>query len=168
MYALGAKLLLDVRESNGQLFFLFGGTSPREMRPSGPHTFDTPEEGVRLTFTVDEDRTVNKIMLQVPGRELQGRRLAPMALTATRARGYEGKYFSEELETYYTIIRADDGLIAQRLRGDDIALKPIDEDRFIESAGGDLTVRFSRKRSGRVNGFEISVERARGIKFTRQ
>ncbi len=168
LYALGAKLLLDVRESNDQLFFLFGGTSPREMRPSGPHTFDTPEEGVRLTFTVDEDRTVNKILLQVPGGELQGRRLEPMALTAARARAYEGKYFSEELETYYTIIRADDGLIAERLRGDDIVLKPIDEDRFIESAGGDLTVRFSRKRSGRVNSFEISVERARGIKFTRQ
>lgn len=165
LYAMGPKLLLDVRESNGQLYFLFGGTSPREMRPSGPHIFVTSEEGVRLTFTVDEDRTVDKVLLQVPGRALRGQRLAPIALSTAQARAYEGKYFSEELETYYTIVRADDGLTARRLRGEDIKLKPIDVDRFIESAGGDLTVRFLRKRSGRVKGFEISVERARGIQF---
>jgi len=165
LYAMGPKLLLDVRESNGQLYFLFGGTIPREMRPSGPHTFYTSEEGVRLTFTADEDRTVDKVLLQVPGRALQGQRLAPIALSIAQARAYEGKYFSEELETYYTIVRADDGLTARRLRGEDIRLKPIDADRFIESAGGDLTLRFLRKRSGRIKGFEISVERARGIQF---
>ena len=168
LYAMGPKLLLDVRAANGQLYFLFGGTSPREMRPSGLHSFDTSEEGVRMTFTVDEDRTANKVLLQVPGGALQGQRLAPIALSAAQARAYEGKYFSEELETYYTIVRADDGLTARRLRGEDIKLKPIDADRFIESQGSDLTVRFLQKRSGRIKGFEISVDRARGISFVRQ
>ncbi|UCG72390.1 MAG: serine hydrolase [Chromatiales bacterium] len=168
LYAIGPELLLDVREANGQLYFLFGGTTPREMRPSGPHTFNTSEEGVRLTFTADDDGTVNEVQLQVPGRTLRGQRLAPITLTAAQARAYEGKYFSDELETYYTIVRADDGLTARRLRGEDIGLKPIDADRFIEAVGGDLTVRFLRKRSGRIKGFEISVERARGIQFKKQ
>lgn len=168
LYALGPNLLLDVREADGRLFFLFGGTSPREMFPSGPRTFVTSEKGVSLTFTLDRDRTVSSVVMQVPGRKLEGRRLEPLVLTPKQLRAYEGTYFSDELEAFYHIVSDEGGLIVERLRGVDIALTPIGDDRFIESGPGGFTLRFKRKRSGRVRGFELSVERARHIEFDRQ
>jgi len=167
LYAMGPDLLLDVRESQGQLYFMLGGTSARAMVPTVGDTFVTSEEGVSLSFASGEGR-ITSVVLRVPGRTLQGRRLEPVVLTATQVRAYEGQYFSQELETYYTIVSDDDGIIAQRLRGEDIALTPISKDRFLDSAVGDLTVHFTRKRSGRVGGFRISVERARGIRFDKQ
>ncbi len=168
LYAMGPTLLLDVREVDGRLIFLLGGSTPREMFPAGPHTFATTEAGVRLTFTPDSERSINAVELQVPGLARAGRRLAPLKLTTTQARAYPGAYFSQELGTTYTIVRNGDGLVVQRLRGEDIVLMPVDQDRFIGSAMRDLTLRFDRRASGRVRGFELSVDRARGIRFEKQ
>ena len=168
LYAMGPTLLLDVREVGGRLVFLLGGATPREMFPAGPHIFATSEAGASLRFIPDSNRSIDAVELQVPGRARAGQRLAPFELTAAAARAYLGEYFSQELGTSYTIVRNGDGLAAQRFRGDDIALLPIDRDRFIESTMRDLTLRFDRRASGRVRGFELSVDRARGIWFEKQ
>jgi CubicO group peptidase (beta-lactamase class C family) len=168
LYAIGPRLLLDVRKTDGRLYFLFGGTTPREMLASGSHTFVTTEVGVTLTFRPDSDGTVTHVVMDVPGLTLDGQRLHPYDLSKKDARAYEGTYRSDELDTTYTIIHDDGGLRAARPRSDDIVLTPIDDDRFIEPDAGDLTVRFVRARSGRVRGFELSVERAVGIEFKKR
>ena len=54
------------------------------------------------------------------------------------------------------------------IRGNDLVLVPVDEDRFMERPSGGLTVRFRRNRFGNVREFALSVDRARGIVFRKQ
>jgi CubicO group peptidase (beta-lactamase class C family) len=168
LYTFGTDLLLDVRQADGRLFFLFGGSTAREMFASGPYSFVTTEEGVSLTFEPGEDNTVSRVVLEAQGRKFQGLRAEPVALTARQLRAYEGTYFSEELEAFYHIVSDEGGLRVEQLRGIDVALTPISPDRFMESAPGGFTLRFKRRRSGRVGGFELSVERARHIEFDKR
>ena len=168
LYAMGGELLLDVREAQGRLYFLLGGTTPRELRATGGHNFAAAEPGVSVSFAPGENGTVAGVELRVPGRTLSGKRLEPFALTDARARRYEGRYFSEELQTYYDVVRNDGGLLVRRLRGEDIPLRPISPNRFLDAAIGDLSVTFSQRRSGRIDGLTLSVDRARNLHFDKQ
>ena len=168
LYAFGPDLLLDVRQEDGRLFFFFAGSSRREMFAIGPYSFMTNEEGVSLIFAGDSKDKVNRVVMNTPGRQLEGRRLEPVVLTSRQLRSYEGSYFSDELETIYSVISNGSALAIERLRGNDVVLKPISPDRFMESVPGGFTLHFKRKRSGRVSGFEISVERARHIEFDKR
>ena len=106
--------------------------------------------------------------LRVPGRTLSGKRLEPFVLPAARARRYEGRYFSEELQTYYDVVGESGGLLVRRLRGEDIQLRPISPNRFLDATIGDLSVTFSQRRSGRIDALTISVDRARNLRFEKQ
>jgi CubicO group peptidase (beta-lactamase class C family) len=168
LYALGAELLLDVREAQGKLYFLLGGTSPRALHATGGHTFAAAEPGVSINFAPGETGAIAVAELRVPGRTLSGKRLEPFILTAARARRYEGRYFSEELQTYYDVVWDSDGLLVRRLRGEDIQLRPISPNRFLDATIGDLSVRFSQRRSGRIDALTVSVDRARNLRFDKQ
>ncbi len=168
LYAMGAELLLDVREAQGKLYFLLGGTSPRALHASGGHTFVAAEPGVTVSFAAGENGTIAVAELRVPGRTLSGKRLEPFVLPAARARRYEGRYFSEELQTYYDVVGDSGGLLVRRLRGEDIQLRPISPNRFLDATIGDLSVTFSQRRSGRIDALTISVDRARNLRFEKQ
>jgi len=168
LYALGAQRLLDVRIADGQLYFFLEGSTPRLMFPAGRHRFTTQEEGVEVTFTAGEDGPMVKVVMSVGSQQFTGKRLKPVNLKTRQLRAYEGRYFSEELETFYSIVATDDVLTVQRLRGADFPLVPIEEDRFLEQPAGGLELRFNRNRFDKIRGFTLSVDRARGISFRRQ
>ena len=165
-YALG-QMLLEIRESDGSLYFRIGGGDLRPLTATGPVTFATSEPGVSLEFQLDENRSITGVDLLAAGRTLPAERLEPEMLTATDARAYEGRYHSEELDTSYRVVYENGHLVARHLRGSDIVLTAFGQDRFLESAGGDLRVDFQRSRRGRITGFEVSVDRARAIAFDR-
>ena len=111
---------------------------------------------------------MESVTLTVASRDFYGQRLLPPTPTSKRLRTYAGDYYSEDLETYYTLVATDEGLAVRRLRGADLVLVPVDDDRFMERPSGGLTVRFGRNRFGNVRGFTLSVDRARGIVFRKQ
>ena len=168
LYALGRQRLLDVRTVDGQLFFYLDGGVPRLMFPAGNHRFTTQEKGLTLTFAAGPGDAVESVMMTVGSRTFDGHRLLPPTLTKKQLRSYEGRYYSEELETFYTIVATDNGLAVRRLRGNDLALMSVDEDRFMEHPTGGLIVHFARNRFGNVRRFALSVDRARGIPFRKQ
>jgi hypothetical protein len=77
---------------------------------------------------------------------------------------YEGRYFSEEVETFYTVTLEDDTLVLRQRRLDDANLRPGEVDEF--SAGG-LTVSFERDRNGGVIGMYLANGRTRDVRFER-
>ena len=168
LYELGRQRLLDVRRVDGQLYFFLDGGVPRLMFPGGNHRFTTQEKGLTLTFAVGPNDAMESVMMTVGSRTFDGQRLVPPTLTKKQLRSYEGRYYSEELETFYTIVATDNGLAVRRLRGIDLALVPVDEDRFMEHPAGGLVVRFGRNSFGNVRRFALSVDRARGISFRKQ
>ncbi|MFG0258757.1 MAG: hypothetical protein ACF8LK_00280, partial [Phycisphaerales bacterium JB041] len=79
---------------------------------------------------------------------------------------YAGRYFSEELETFYTIAVEDDHLVLRHRRFDDLPLKPDTEHKF--NGGFPVAVAtFETDASGRVITLIVENGRARGIRFER-
>ena len=106
-------------------------------------------------------------------------------------RGFSGRYFSEEIETFFTVDfedpaeeasgatagsdqAADVGdsrgqggephLVLRHRRLEDAQLSPGDRDTF---SGGGLTLSFERDRNGTILGFYLSNTRTRDVRFER-
>ncbi|MFC1529506.1 serine hydrolase domain-containing protein [Gemmatimonadota bacterium] len=77
---------------------------------------------------------------------------------------FKGRYFSEELETFYTIEVKEERLVVFHRRLDDATLTAGVEDTF---SGGGLTFSFERDRNGQVIGFYVANGRTRDVRFER-
>ena len=99
--------------------------------------------------------------------ELTARRLETWAPSAGELAEYEGRYFSDELETFYTVVTAETGLVIRHRRLDDIELEPKVRDSF--SATFPISeVAFERDEAGNLTGMRVSNIRTRNILFTKQ
>ena len=77
---------------------------------------------------------------------------------------FVGRYFSQEIETFYTVTLEEDRLVLQQRRMDDGNLNPRAVDTF---AGGGMEVSFERDRNGDVIGLYMSNGRTREVRFER-
>lgn len=81
-------------------------------------------------------------------------------------RQFEGRYFSPELETLYTLVVEDGALIAKHRRHPDFELEPTEPDTF-EADNFFGTARFERNRGAAVTGMRVSNGRVRNLLFER-
>ena len=98
----------------------------------------------------------------VESTEAKSELLAPEQLQE-----FEGNYYTEELDTTYTIRVRGDGLVAQHIRHDDILLTYAD-DHFLGDAWFFPEVRFTRDETGRVTGFKLTGNRVRNLYFEKK
>jgi hypothetical protein len=80
---------------------------------------------------------------------------------------YAGTYYSPELETQYTVLLKNGGLVARHRRNGDIDLRPASPDRFTASGGYFSEVTFEKGADGRVSGMRVSSGRVRRLHFQR-
>jgi CubicO group peptidase (beta-lactamase class C family) len=79
---------------------------------------------------------------------------------------YAGKYYSDELDTRYTVVLKDDTLVIRRRKFEDAALTPTFTDAFSNSDLGGL--RFIRDSEKRISGFELNAGRVRHLQFSKE
>ena len=89
------------------------------------------------------------------------------SLAAEQLTEFEGDYYTEELDTTYTIRVRGDGLVAQHRRHDDILLTYAD-DHFLGNAWFFPEVRFDRDDTGSVTGFRLTGNRVRNLHFEKK
>lgn len=77
---------------------------------------------------------------------------------------YEGRYFSDELETLYTIRLKDRALVASSVAFGDIKLNPASKDNFT-GVFWFPTVRFLRDEVDAISGFNVTAKRIRHAHF---
>ena len=80
---------------------------------------------------------------------------------------FEGDYYTEELDTTYTICAREDGLVAQHIRHDDIFLTHTDG-HFHGDTWFFPEVRFTRDDAGRVTGFKLTGGRVKNLYFEKK
>ena len=169
LYELETGVLVEFGLAEDVPYAIVGGGSARPLHALGDHVFGTDEAGVIFRFMADEQGTISSVVLELTDAEVPGRRIPPLMLTTSELREYAGTYFSGELEIFYDIEAAPDSMLVMRqLRLADVRLKPIGADRFREEPGGNLWIEFRRGRRGRIEGFELSVSRARDIASRRE
>ena len=79
---------------------------------------------------------------------------------------YAGRFYSDELETRYTLEVVNDTLTAHHQRHDDLKLTPVKADVLETRILG--TLEFVRDNSGKVVGFKASNGRVRNLAFRKE
>ncbi|MDE0689023.1 MAG: serine hydrolase [Candidatus Poribacteria bacterium] len=97
-----------------------------------------------------------------PDESIKSEPLSPEQLTE-----FEGDYYTEELDTTYTIVRHEGGLVAQHRRHDDIVLTYTDG-HFRGDAWFFPEIHFLRDDTGRVTGFRLTGNRVRNLHFEKK
>jgi CubicO group peptidase (beta-lactamase class C family) len=154
-------LLLNVELQGRQLQIQLPGQPSLPLRPTSMTSFEVVGAPARITFNTAADSAVEGITFQQggdhPGRRVVEKPPADLSIFA-------GRYFSEELETYYDLSVEDGKLVIRHRRFGPVPLTHTSGDSF----SGVLPVTqvvFARDAEGKVTGFEAGNGRARGIVF---
>ena len=169
-YALDAvpSFVLTFTREGDSLFVQATGQPRLEIVPTSDSTFRLLAVVASVTFLRSESDEVEGAILHQngdqPATRLEDEAAGPWEPSAEILADFEGRYFSEELETYYELSIEDDGLIMRQRRLGEVPLTPAEEDAF---TGGNLSFSFERDGNGQVTGFYLSNVRTRDVRFAR-
>jgi hypothetical protein len=90
---------------------------------------------------------------------------APWTPNANELAAIAGRFYSEELETFWQFALVEGTLVVRQRRMTDVPLRATTKDTF---TGGSVTLTLERDRAGQVIGFYANVARSRDIRFERQ
>jgi CubicO group peptidase (beta-lactamase class C family) len=128
---------------------------------------DVPGIEARVSFHRESDGRVERGTLYQNG-STPFHRVEPWRPGTRELTAYAGRYYSPELETFYTVAVEDSQLVARHRRHGDITLAPAEQDVFGGSAWFFSNVRFERDEAGIVSGMRVSNGRVRNLHFEKQ
>lgn len=171
-YALDAApaFVLTFSRSGDTLYTQATGQGKLRLTPTSDTSFAVT--GVAASVEFSRDAATKKVtgatLVQAGARQKATRQgtaaAAPWVPSAAELTAIAGRYFSEELETFWDLVVADGKLVARQRRSADVSLTPSMKDTF---TGGAITVTLERDRAGRVIGLYANVTRSRDIRFER-
>jgi CubicO group peptidase (beta-lactamase class C family) len=138
-----------------------------EIKPVAANVFTQDQVGARFVFHVEDDGSVGELTLHQNGEHRALRVEDDAADQAPDLSAYAGRYLSDELETFYTIVVDDSGQLELRHRRfKPVGLHHSGDDRF---NGGFpvVSVEFVRNDEGEISGLKAGNVRARDILFER-
>lgn len=136
-----------------------------EIKPVAASEFTIEVVQARIQFHVDEDGSVDELTLFQNG-EHRAVRIEDESEAAVALDDFVGRYFSEELETFYEISVEDGSLELSHRRFGPLTLHHAGDDRF--SGGFPVSqVEFIRDDEGNVTALDAGNVRARDIRFER-
>ena len=170
-YALDAapNFILTFTREDGTFYAQATGQQRLEIVPTSDSTFTLLVVEASVTFLRGDDGEVNAAILHQNGDQRATRLeddevVEAWAPTAEDLADFAGRFYSEELETFYDFAVEDGELIMRQRRMGRVALSPGDEDSF---SGGSFSFGFERDRNGEVIGFYLSNVRTRDVRFGR-
>jgi CubicO group peptidase (beta-lactamase class C family) len=164
----GIGLVIEYTRDDDRFYAQATGQPEIDLIASSDTTFDYQGVVANVTFHANGEEPVDSAIHEQGGQAITLNRLAPWAPTADELNAYAGRYYSEELETFYTLVVEDSALVVQNRRfEDDVALTAKAKDAFTGAAFFLNEVEFMRSEDGAVAGFTVSNGRTRGILFER-
>ena len=170
-YALDAapSMILTFSREDASLYTQLTGQPRLEIVPTSEATFRLLAVEASVSFRRGEDGEVEGATLRQNGAERHATRLAgeapeAWAPAAVDLEEFAGRFFSDELETFYTFSVEEGALVMRQRRLGRVILAPGEVDRF---SGGRLSFAFERDRNGQVIGFYLSNVRTRDVRFAR-
>ena len=93
--------------------------------------------------------------------------IKPEPLTPEQLAEFKGDYYTEELDTTYTITVGENGLVAQHIRHDDILLTYADG-HFLGNTWFFPKIHFTRDDTEHITGFRLTAGRVRNLHFQKK
>ncbi len=173
-YALDAapQFIITFSRSGDTLRAQATGQSAFLIHPTSDSTFALSGVQASITFHRDAQAKVTGLTLHQNGDQkatrLVGDAEQPWAPTATELAAYAGRYFSDELETFYDVSVKDGKLTVVHRRTEPVPFTSGRRDQFEGTAGAQGTlIAFERDRNGAVIAFYAGNGRARDIRFVK-
>lgn len=171
-YALDAapNFILTFTREGDTLFTQATGQQRLEIVPTSDTSFALTVVDASVVFHRNDDGEVDSATLLQNGVNRATRldddeeEAEAWEPDAEALEAFVGTYFSEELETFYTVMLDDDTLVVDQRRLDSAELTPGEADTF---SGGGFTFTFERDRNAQVIGFYLSNGRTRDVRFER-
>ena len=169
-YALDASpsFVLTFTRGGETLHVQATGQQRLEIVATSDSTFRLLAVEASITFLRGDDGDVDGAILHQNGDQratrLEGDAPDEWAPTAEDLADFAGRFFSEEIETFYTFAVEDGELVMRQRRIGRVPLEPGEEDEF---SGGGFSFVFERDRNGEVIGFYLSNVRSRDVRFGR-
>ncbi len=168
----GAYLLSDIglvtiQVKDGRLMGAPQGQSSLELKPIAPNRFYVEQLNSRVEFA---PQAGGKMRMRLWGAGMfgEGERVTVVPFDSKDLAQYPGAYWSDELETQYTIVVKDGKLVADHAHHGEIALTPVSKDQFRGGTFFMQEVIFVRDGGGRVTGMTVGGGRVTAIRFTRR
>jgi len=164
--AMGAELVYEVVD--GRLKMSMEGQPDIYLDPLSDTEFTYDGVEATVEFLTDEQGKVSGAVHSQGGQKFVLERVAPYSPTVEELQAFTGKYFSKELETYYTLEVRDTTLTLLIRNTEEIELSAMKEDSYRGDIYFIAEVVFQRNASGQVSGFTAANGRTRGIVFEKQ
>ena len=161
-------LVIDYKLENGKLIAYPTGQSALPLQPTSKATFAYDGIDATIVFKLNDDGKSVGALHKQGGKDYEMIKLPPFDPSLYDLKVYEGKYFCDELETFYTIVVKDTAMYAMHRNLKDITFSPIENDTFKGDVFFMNEVAFIRDPNGEVNAFSVSNGRTKGIYFKKQ
>ncbi len=161
------EMTIQVVQQDGKLMAAPVGASLYELKPLAANRFFAEQNQAEVEFTPKADGGMT-MRLSQPGGRLSGDRFVLLPFDPNDLKRYPGVYWSEELETQYTVKLVNDHLVTDHAHHGETLLTPSDKDHFRSGAWFMPDVRFLRDASGNVVGMTLGGGRVTRIRFSRR
>jgi CubicO group peptidase (beta-lactamase class C family) len=165
-YRLG-DLLIQVVKKDGKLLAAPPGAMLLELKPMSPVRFYAEQMQAEVEFTPKAGATM-RMKLTRQGGTVEGEQIAFTPFDPKDLEKYPGTYWSDELETQYTVLLKDGKLLADHSHHGEIALTPVAKDQFRSATWFMPEVKFIRDTTGKVTAMTLGGNRVAGVKFVRR
>jgi CubicO group peptidase (beta-lactamase class C family) len=157
-------VVCEIRKKDGKLVAEIPTQPVQELKALATNRFYLEAAQGEVRFTPEGDGM--RLRFTGLGPVISGERIT---LDATpNLAEYQGAYWSDELQTQYTLVLKADRLIAEHVRHGEITLTATAKDCFVSKEWFMPEVRFRRDSTGRVVGLTIGGGRVAGIRFDRK
>ena len=158
-------VVIEISKEDGVFYVRAVGDDPQ---PTVPVSTTTLKLGTDILIEFDPDESgVSQTMSIVSDEVQKAHRLDPWTPSEEDLSIYTGRYFCEELETFYSVDLEEGSLVIRHRRLEDIILSPSEKDKFV----GEFPVAnadFHRNEAGKVIGLNASNFRTRNVWFEKQ
>ncbi len=120
---------------------------------------------VKIEFMLDKNGYAGSLELNQNGQKFVGLRLQPFNKRSVALSDFTGRFYSDELSTFYDIVIKNNQLFVEHNRMDDFLLKLFSEDTFTSSNWFLNTVKFVRNENSDIIGFKVSSNRVKNLWF---
>ncbi|MCO4822407.1 MAG: beta-lactamase family protein, partial [Flavobacteriaceae bacterium] len=161
-------LIIEYKLEEGQLIAYPVGQSSLKLIPTSEHVFKYETIDATVTFNLDSEDISNTAVHVQGGSDFELVRIPDFDPSLEELEMYTGKFYCDELETFYTLKIKDSSLIAEHRNLKSIKLEPTEDNTF----SGDIffmsEVAFKKDENGSISAFTVGNGRTKGILFTKQ
>ncbi|MCY4397838.1 MAG: serine hydrolase [Gemmatimonadetes bacterium] len=162
----GISLAMSVALEDGDVFVDVQGQGRSVARPTSDSTLELASVSAEFTFDFEADGTTSTGTLVQSGLEISMRRVDRAGPGEEYLGAYVGRYYSQELETFYDVAVEDGGLVLHHIEmAEPLAMQHTDGDEFSTAVIYLNTIAFERSVAGSVTGFTVSNGRTKGVRF---